>query len=286
MHVAAEEIAHAIDGYTVVVTKSTVPVGTGREVHKIISGVCSADEFDVASNPEFLREGSAIEDFMRPDRVVIGTDSEKASDVLAQLYRPLYLMETPILYTKIETAELIKYAANTFLAAKITFINEVANLCEKVGANVQEVARGIGLDGRIGSKFLHAGPGYGGSCFPKDTLALVQTARDFDAPLRIIEAVVQVNEERKHQMADKIVDACGGAVDGKTIAVLGLTFKPNTDDMRDSPSLAIVPALQNAGATVRAFDPKEWKKHGKCCPARCSAKTPTRRWRARTRSPL
>ena len=256
VHVAAEEIAHAIDGYTVVVTKSTVPVGTGREVHKIISGLCSADEFDIASNPEFLREGSAIEDFMRPDRVVIGTDSEKASDVLAQLYRPLYLMETPILYTKIETAELIKYAANTFLAAKITFINEVANLCEKVGANVQEVARGIGLDGRIGSKFLHAGPGYGGSCFPKDTLALVQTARDFDAPLRIIEAVVQVNEERKHQMADKIVDACGGAVDGKTIAVLGLTFKPNTDDMRDSPSLVIVPALQNAGATVRAFDPQ------------------------------
>ena len=256
VYVAAEEIAHAIDGYTVVVTKSTVPVGTGREVHKIIGGVCSADEFDVASNPEFLREGSAIEDFMRPDRVVIGTDSEKASDVLAQLYRPLYLMETPILYTKIETAELIKYAANTFLAAKITFINEVANLCEKVGANVQEVARGIGLDGRIGSKFLHAGPGYGGSCFPKDTLALVQTAKDFDAPLRIIEAVVQVNEERKHQMAEKIVDACGGAVDGKTIAVLGLTFKPNTDDMRDSPSLAIVPALQNAGATVRAFDPQ------------------------------
>ena len=256
VHVAAEEIAHAIDGYTVVVTKSTVPVGTGREVHKIISGVCSADEFDIASNPEFLREGSAIEDFMRPDRVVIGTDSEKASDVLAQLYRPLYLMETPILYTKIETAELVKYAANTFLAAKITFINEVANLCEKVGANVQEVARGIGLDGRIGSKFLHAGPGYGGSCFPKDTLALVKTARDFDAPLRIIEAVVQVNEERKHQMADKIVDACGGAVDGKTIAILGLTFKPNTDDMRDSPSLAIVPALQNAGATVRAFDPQ------------------------------
>ncbi len=259
VHVAAEEIAHAIGGYTVVVTKSTVPVGTGREIHKIISGVCPADEFDVASNPEFLREGSAIEDFMRPDRVVIGTDSEKASDVLAQLYRPLYLMETPILYTKIETAELIKYAANTFLAAKITFINEVANLCEKVGANVQEVARGIGLDGRIGSKFLHAGPGYGGSCFPKDTLALVQTARDFDAPLRIIEAVVQINEERKHQMADKIVDACGGAVDGKTIAVLGLTFKPNTDDMRDSPSLAIVPALQNAGATVRAFDPQGMK---------------------------
>ena len=281
VHVAAEEIAHAIDGYTVVVTKSTVPVGTGREVHKIISGLCSADEFDIASNPEFLREGSAIEDFMRPDRVVIGTDSEKASDVLAQLYRPLYLMETPILYTKIETAELIKYAANTFLAAKITFINEVANLCEKVGANVQEVARGIGLDGRIGSKFLHAGPGYGGSCFPKDTLALVQTARDFDAPLRIIEAVVQVNEERKHQMADKIVDACGGAVDGKTIAVLGLTFKPNTDDMRDSPSLRSSRRCKTLEQPFARLTPKEWKKRGKCCPARCSAKTPTRRWRAR-----
>ena len=256
VYAAAAEIGHALDDYTVVVTKSTVPVGTGREVHRIISEIRSADEFDVASNPEFLREGSAIEDFMRPDRVVIGTDSEKASEVLRQLYRPLYLMETPILYTKIETAELIKYAANTFLAAKITFINEVANLCEKVGANVQEVARGIGLDGRIGSKFLHAGPGYGGSCFPKDTLALVQTAKDFDAPLKIIEAVVQVNEERKHQMADKIIAAAGGSVDGKTIAVLGLTFKPNTDDMRDSPSLAIVPALQQAGATVRAFDPQ------------------------------
>lgn len=256
VYAAAAEIGQAMDDYTVVVTKSTVPVGTGREVHRIISEIRSADEFDVASNPEFLREGSAIEDFMRPDRVVIGTDSEKASEVLRQLYRPLYLMETPILYTKIETAELIKYAANTFLAAKITFINEVANLCEKVGANVQEVARGIGLDGRIGSKFLHAGPGYGGSCFPKDTLALVQTAKDFEAPLRIIEAVVQVNEERKHQMADKIIDAAGGSVDGKTIAVLGLTFKPNTDDMRDSPSLAIVPALQKAGATVRAFDPQ------------------------------
>lgn len=256
VYAAAAEIGHAMDDYTVVVTKSTVPVGTGREVHRIISEIRSADEFDVASNPEFLREGSAIEDFMRPDRIVIGTDSEKASEVLRQLYRPLYLMETPILYTKIETAELIKYAANTFLAAKITFINEVANLCEKVGANVQEVARGIGLDGRIGSKFLHAGPGYGGSCFPKDTLALVQTAKDFDAPLKIIEAVVQVNEERKHQMADKIIAAAGGSVDGKTIAVLGLTFKPNTDDMRDSPSLAIVPALQQSGATVRAFDPQ------------------------------
>ena len=256
VYAAAEEIGHAIDDYTVVVTKSTVPVGTGREVHRIISDICDAGDFDVASNPEFLREGSAIEDFMRPDRVVIGTDSDRASEVLKQLYRPLFLMETPILYTKIETAELIKYAANTFLAAKITFINEVAKLCEKVGANVQDVARGIGLDGRIGGKFLHAGPGYGGSCFPKDTLALVQTARDHGAPLHIIEAVVKVNEDRKRQMADKIIAGCGGSVDGKTIAVLGLTFKPNTDDMRDSPSLAIVPALQEAGATIRAFDPQ------------------------------
>ena len=256
VYAAAEEIGQAIDEYTVVVTKSTVPVGTGREVHRIISGIRDAGEFDVASNPEFLREGSAIEDFMRPDRVVIGTDSDRAADVLKQLYRPLFLMETPILFTKIETAELTKYAANTFLAAKITFINEIANLCEKVGANVQEVARGIGLDGRIGGKFLHAGPGYGGSCFPKDTLALVRTARDHDAPLHIIEAVVKVNEDRKRLMADKIIAGCGGAVDGKTIAVLGLTFKPNTDDMRDSPSLAIVPALQEAGATVRAFDPQ------------------------------
>jgi UDPglucose 6-dehydrogenase len=256
VYAAAEEIGHAIDAYTVVVTKSTVPVGTGREVHRVIGEIRDAGEFDVASNPEFLREGSAIEDFMRPDRVVIGTDSDRASDVLRQLYRPLFLMETPILFTKIEIAEVIKYAANTFLAAKITFINEVANLCEKVGANVQEVARGIGLDGRIGSKFLHAGPGYGGSCFPKDTLALVQTARDHGAPLHIIEAVVKVNEDRKRQMADKIIASCGGSVDGKTIAVLGLTFKPNTDDMRDSPSLAIVPALQEAGATIRAFDPQ------------------------------
>ncbi|PPR09517.1 MAG: UDP-glucose 6-dehydrogenase [Alphaproteobacteria bacterium MarineAlpha11_Bin1] len=256
VYAAAAEIGNAIDDYTVIVTKSTVPVGTGDEVYRIIREIRSADKFDVASNPEFLREGSAIEDFMRPDRVVIGTDAERASDVLRQLYRPLYLMETPILYTKIETAELIKYAANTFLAAKITFINEIADLCEKVGANVQEVARGIGLDGRIGSKFLHAGPGYGGSCFPKDTLALVKTARDFDAPLRIVEAVVQVNDERKHQMVDKIVSACGGSVKGKTIAVLGLTFKPNTNDMRDSPSLVILPSLHKAGAMVRAFDPQ------------------------------
>ena len=208
---AAAEIGHAIDGYTVVVTKSTVPVGTGREIHRIISEIRVSDEFDIASNPEFLREGSAIEDFMRPDRVVIGADSKKGTRCPAPaLQAALSALETPIIYTNIETAELIKYAANTFLAAKITFINEIANLCEKVGANVQEVARGIGLDGRIGSKFLHAGPGYGGSCFPKDTLALVQTARDFDAPLKIIEAVIEVNDERKHHMAEKIISACGG----------------------------------------------------------------------------
>ena len=256
VYAAAREIGEAMNGYTVVVTKSTVPVGTGREVHRIISEVRPDGEFDVASNPEFLREGSAIEDFMRPDRVVIGADTDRAREMLRHLYRPLFLIETPILFAKIETAELIKYAANTFLAAKITFINEIANLCEKVGANVQEVARGIGLDGRIGGKFLHAGPGYGGSCFPKDTLALVKTAQDHGAPLRIIETVVAVNDSRKKEMAHKIIDACGGSVSGKTIAVLGLTFKPNTDDMRDSPSLDIVPALIEAGAKVRAFDPQ------------------------------
>ena len=266
VYAAAAEIGHAIDGYTVVVTKSTVPVGTGREINRIISEIRSTDEFDVASNPEFLREGSAIEDFMRPDRVVIGTEVDRAVEVLRQLYRPLYLLETPILFTKMETAELIKYAANTFLAAKITFINEIANLCEKVGANVQDVARGIGLDGRIGNKFLHAGPGYGGSCFPKDTLALVQTAKDHGAPLSIIEAVVRANDQRKPEMAAKIVAACGGSVDGKTIAVLGLTFKPNTDDMRDSPSLAIVPELQAAGATIRAFDPQGMREAAEMLP--------------------
>ena len=256
VYAAAKEIGEAIDGYTVVVTKSTVPVGTGREVHRIISETRPGIEFDVASNPEFLREGSAIEDFMRPDRIVIGTESDRAIQVLRHLYRPLYLLETPLLFTKLETAELIKYAANTFLAAKITFINEIANLCEKVGANVQDVARGIGLDGRIGGKFLHAGPGYGGSCFPKDTLALVKTAQDYGAPLRIIETVVDVNNRRKEEMAEKVIRACGGSVSGATLAVLGLTFKPNTDDMRDSPSLAIVPALQKAGAKIRAFDPE------------------------------
>ncbi|MDP6121972.1 MAG: UDP-glucose/GDP-mannose dehydrogenase family protein, partial [Rhodospirillales bacterium] len=212
-------------------------------------------DFDVASNPEFLREGSAINDFMRPDRVVIGTASERAREVMRQVYRPLYLIETPIIFTSRPTAELIKYAANTFLATKITFINEIADLCERMGADVQDVARGIGLDGRIGAKFLHAGPGYGGSCFPKDTLALVRTAQSVESPMRIVETVVEINDARKKRMAEKVIEACGGSLAGKTVAVLGLTFKPNTDDMRDSPSLEIVPVLQAAGARVRAFDP-------------------------------
>ena len=256
VYAAAEEIAQAITGYTVVVTKSTVPVGTGAEVEKIIREARPDAKFDVVSNPEFLREGAAIEDFMRPDRVVIGTESEDAREVMRELYRPLYLIETPIVFTRRQTSELIKYAANTFLATKITFINEIADLCEILDADVQDVARGIGLDGRIGRKFLHAGPGYGGSCFPKDTLALVRTAQDAGSPLRIVETVVDINAKRKKAMAQKIIDACGGAVSGKTIAVLGLTFKPNTDDMRDSPSLDIVPALIAAGAKVRAYDPK------------------------------
>src|SRR6266853_2389570 len=258
---AAAEIGRALaetraGGYTVVVTKSTVPVGTGREVAAILRRVCPSGDFDVTSNPEFLREGSAIEDFMRPDRVVIGADSDRAREVMRQLYRPLYLSETPMLFTDIETAELVKYAANAFLATKITFINEIADLCEAVGADVQDVARGIGLDGRIGRKFLHAGPGFGGSCFPKDCRALVRTAHEAEANLSIVETVVQVNEARKARMADKIIAACGGTVAGKTIAVLGLTFKPNTDDMRDSPSLEILPRLAAAGAVVRAFDPE------------------------------
>src|SRR5579872_1732374 len=253
---AAEEIAKAIKDYTVVVTKSTVPVGTGRKVAEILRKQLPESKFDVVSNPEFLREGSAIQDFMRPDRVVIGTESERAAAVMKELYRPLYLIETPILFTSLETAELIKYAANSFLATKITFINQVADLCEKVGANVQDVARGIGLDGRIGRKFLHAGPGFGGSCFPKDCSALVRTAEEAGRPLTMIERVLEINDSRKRHMADRIVAACEGSVVGKTIAVLGLTFKPNTDDMRDSPSLAIVPALLEAGATIRAFDPE------------------------------
>jgi UDPglucose 6-dehydrogenase len=266
VYAAAKEIAQAVDRPTVVVTKSTVPVGTGNEVARILRETRPSGEFDVASNPEFLREGSAIGDFMRPDRVIIGAESERAREVMRRLYRPLYLLETPILFTSIETAELIKYAANTFLATKITFINEIADLCEKVGANVNDVARGIGLDGRIGRKFLHAGPGYGGSCFPKDTLALVKTAQDYGAPLKIIETVVAVNEARKLAMADRITAALGGSVKGKTVAALGLTFKPNTDDMRDSPSLAILPALAKAGATVRAFDPEGMEEAKKLMP--------------------
>lgn len=256
---AAEEIAAAITGYTVVVTKSTVPVGTADEVEAIIRRVAPNADFSVASNPEFLREGAAIDDFKRPDRVVVGAEDERAREVMRQLYRPLNLNETPILFTNRRTAELTKYAANAFLAMKITFINEMADMCEKTGANVQDVARGIGLDRRIGSKFLHAGPGYGGSCFPKDTLALVRTAQQFQAPTRIIEAVVEVNAERKRRMVDKIERACDGSVKGKTVAVLGLTFKPETDDMRDAPSLDIVPALIERGATVRAHDPQGMK---------------------------
>ncbi|MDP7232912.1 MAG: UDP-glucose/GDP-mannose dehydrogenase family protein [Alphaproteobacteria bacterium] len=260
IYAAAEEIAAALTERTVVVTKSTVPVHTSLEVERVIAK-CRPDlqpgkNFDVASNPEFLREGSAIEDFMHPDRVVVGAESEHARTVLGALYRPLYLRETPIVHTARETAELIKYAANAFLATKITFINEIADLCEKVGADVQQVAKGMGLDNRIGPKFLHPGPGYGGSCFPKDTLALVRTAREYGAPTRIVETVVEVNEGRKQAMANKVVAACGGSVGGATIAVFGLSFKPNTDDMRDSPSLNIVPILQAAGASVRAYDPK------------------------------
>ena len=253
---AAEEIANALDGYTVVVNKSTVPVGTGREVEGIIHNIRKDADFDVVSNPEFLREGSAINDFMRPYRVVIGAETDRARALIRQLYSPLYLIETPILFTRRETAELIKYAANAFLATKITYINEIADLCEKVGADVHDVAKGIGLDGRIGRKFLHPGPGYGGSCFPKDTLALVRTAQEVDVSLGIIEHVVAANDARKKHMAERIITACGGVVENLTIAVLGLTFKPNTDDMRDSPSLEVIPALQVAGATVRAFDPE------------------------------
>lgn len=255
VYAAAEEIARALSGYAVIVTKSTVPVGTSREVERIIRKLRPDVEFDMASNPEFLREGSAIDDFRRPDRVVVGCDSDRARDVMREVYRPLYLHETPILFTSRESAELIKYAANAFLATKITFINEMADICEKVGADVQDVSRGIGLDGRIGGKFLHAGPGFGGSCFPKDTLALRKTAQDLGAPAKIVEAVIAVNDRRKLAMAQKIERAFGGAKD-KTIAVLGLTFKPNTDDMRDAPSLVIVPYLQEKGAKVRAFDPE------------------------------
>jgi UDPglucose 6-dehydrogenase len=263
VYAVAEEIAELIEGFTVVVTKSTVPVGTGDEVETIIGKRRSPAEFAVVSNPEFLREGAAITDFKRPDRVVVGTECERAREVMRELYRPLFLNETPILFTGRRTSELIKYAANAFLALKITFINEIADLCEAVGADVQEVSRGIGLDNRIGRKFLHAGPGYGGSCFPKDTLALVRTASDAGSPTRLIEATVEVNDARKKRMAEKVTAALGGDADGKTVAILGLTFKPNTDDMRDAPALDIIPALQARGALIRAFDPEGMHEAGK-----------------------
>ncbi len=256
VNAAAAQVARALTGYAVIVTKSTVPVGTGRRILSIMREARPDGAFDVASNPEFLREGSAIGDFMRPDRVVIGAESERAREVLRRLYRPLYLIEAPILFTALETAELTKYAANSFLAMKVTFINEMADLCEKVGADVHDVARGIGLDGRIGRKFLHPGPGYGGSCFPKDTLALARIAQDWGAPSRLVETTVAVNDARKAGMAARVVAACGGTVRGKTLAVLGLTFKPETDDMREAPSLAIVHRLIEEGARIQAFDPE------------------------------
>ena len=256
VHAAARDVALAAKGPLVIVTKSTVPVGTGDEVERICREARPDLALDVVSNPEFLREGAAIDDFKRPDRIVVGCESERAKTVMAAIYRPLSLNNPPMIYVSRRTSELIKYASNAFLAVKITFINEIADLCEKTGADVQDVARGIGLDKRIGAKFLHAGPGYGGSCFPKDTLALVKTGQDYDAPLRIVETVVSVNDQRKRAMARKIIAACGGSVRGKTIAILGLAFKPNTDDMRDAPALAIVTALQDAGASVRGYDPE------------------------------
>ncbi|MGQ0455553.1 MAG: UDP-glucose dehydrogenase family protein [Hyphomicrobium sp.] len=251
----AREIADAIGDYKVIVIKSTVPVGTGDAVQTIVAEKRPIDEFSVVSNPEFLREGAAIDDFKRPDRVVVGVNEDRARKLMEKVYRPLSINQAPIYYTDRRSSELIKYASNAFLATKISFINEMANLCEKTGANVQDVARGMGMDRRIGPKFLHAGPGYGGSCFPKDTLALIKTAQDFDSPMRIVEAVVAVNSDRKRHMIEKVVSACGGDVRGKRIAVLGLTFKPSTDDMRDSPSIGIVRALQDAGAKIRAYDP-------------------------------
>ncbi len=253
---AAEEVAHALSGYTLVVTKSTVPVGTGRKVETIMRSIRPDANFDVSSNPEFLREGAAINDFMRPDRIVIGVNSDRAKEVMRELYRPLFLLETPIVFTDLETSELIKYAANTFLATKITFINEIADLCEKLGADVHDVAKGIGLDGRIGSKFLHPGPGFGGSCFPKDTLALIHTAQQVGSPLKIIETVVDVNNKRKESMVERILEACQGTVDGKTITILGITFKPNTDDIREAPSTVIIPELQRRGAIIKVYDPE------------------------------
>ena len=256
---AAEQIAKNLDGYTVIITKSTVPVGTGIEVKKIIQKINPSADFDVASNPEFLREGNAIDDFMRPDRVVVGVENNKAKEIISTIYKPLYLIETPILYTDLKTAELIKYSANAFLAVKISFINQMADLCEKVGADVHDVARGMGLDKRIGSKFLHPGPGYGGSCFPKDTLALIQTAKLYDTDISIVETVVQYNQKRKSDMADKIIKIFNGKTENKKISILGLAFKPGTDDMRDSPALDIIPKLKKVGFKISAFDPVSMK---------------------------
>ena len=263
---AAREVAAAVRGHTVLVTKSTVPVGTGARVAEIAAQLRPDAEIDVVSNPEFLREGAAIEDFLHPDRVVIGAETDRARDAMRELYRPLFLRETPILFTDRETAELTKYAANAFLAVKITFINEIADLCERVGADVQDVARGMGLDRRIGDKFLHPGPGYGGSCFPKDTLALTRTASDAGAPVRLVETAAAVNEDRKRAMAGRVLEALGGGAAGRTVAVLGLAFKPNTDDMREAPSLELVPALQAAGAAVRAYDPQAMATAGPLLP--------------------
>jgi len=254
--VAAAEIGRALTGHAVVVTKSTVPVGTNRKVAEAILAANPGADFDIASNPEFLREGAAIDDFMRPDRVVVGLESERARAVMAEVYRPLFLREFPVIYTGLESAEMIKYAANAFLATKVTFINEIAALCERVGADIKAVSRGIGMDGRIGNKFLHAGPGYGGSCFPKDTKALARMGQEHAVPMQIVETVIKVNDEVKRRMISRIEDLCGGVLRDKTIAVLGVTFKPNTDDMRDAPSLTIVPALVGAGAKVRACDPQ------------------------------
>ena len=256
VYAAAREIAAGLKGFTVVITKSTVPVGTGDEVERLIREANPSADIAVASNPEFLREGAAIRDFKHPDRIVVGTDDERARKVIAEIYRPLYLNQAPVLFTGRRTAELTKYAANAFLATKITFINEIADLAEKVGADVQEIARGIGLDNRIGSKFLHAGPGFGGSCFPKDTRALIKTAQDYEAPIRIVEAVLAVNENRKRAMARKVASVFGGSLRGKTVALLGLTFKPNTDDMRESPSIPLITALQDLGAKIKAYDPE------------------------------
>jgi UDPglucose 6-dehydrogenase len=253
---AAEEVARALTGYSVIVTKSTVPVGTNRKVHEVVAAANPEARFDVASNPEFLREGAAIDDFMRPDRVVVGVQTERAAEVMADVYRPLFLRDFPIITTDLESAEMIKYAANAFLATKITFINEIAALCERVGADIKEVSKGIGLDGRIGNKFLHAGPGYGGSCFPKDTSALARIGQEHAVPQSIVETVIRVNDGVKARMVGKLRDLCDGSFNGKTIAVLGVTFKPNTDDMRDAPSLTIVPALVGGGATVRVVDPQ------------------------------